>query len=144
GAAALPASLTVAELRGSLHAEDAGHGQRLYPVVDADRRLVGVVTRKHLSALVRQPPRAVTSAAVTPARLGELATARPVVAHPDESLRVVVYRMAETGLTRLPVVEPGTGELRGMIALFDLLKARALNLEAERRRERVSPMRLFF
>ena len=28
-----------------------------------------------------------------------------VVAHPDESLRVIVYRMAETGLTRFPVMD---------------------------------------
>jgi len=32
----------------------------------------------------------------------------------------------------------------GLISLPDLLKARALNLEAERRRERISPMHLFF
>jgi H+/Cl- antiporter ClcA len=138
-AVALPAQLTVPELRGSLHPDNAGHGQRLYPVVDGSRRLVGVLTRKQLTTLLQQPPRA-----ATPARLADAATARAVVAHPDESLRVVVYRMAETGLTRMPVVEPGTGELRGMISLTDLLKARALNLEAERRRERVSPMRLFF
>ena len=35
------------------------------------------------------------------------ARAMPIVAYPDEPLRVVVYRMAETGLTRLPVVERG-------------------------------------
>ncbi len=57
----------------------------------------------------------------------------PAVAHPDEPLRVIVYRMAETGLTRFPVVEHGTGRrLLGMIALDDLLEARAVHLEAER------------
>ena len=50
---------------------------------------------------------------------------------------------AETGLTRLPVVEPGEARrLVGMIALSDLLKARVRSLEAERRRERVLPLRL--
>jgi CBS domain-containing protein len=29
----------------------------------------------------------------------------PVVAYPDEPMRVVVYRMAETGLTRVPVID---------------------------------------
>ena len=63
---------------------------------------------------------------------------KPTVAHPDESLRVVVYRMAGTGLTRFPVVERGQhGRLVGMIALTDLLVARTKNLEAEERRERV-------
>jgi CBS domain-containing protein len=51
---------------------------------------------------------------------------------------VVVYRMAETGLTRFPVVERGQGgRLLGMISLTDLLTARTRNLEAEQRRERV-------
>ena len=32
---------------------------------------------------------------------------RPIVAYPDESLRMIVYRMAETGLTRFPGGRPG-------------------------------------
>lgn len=53
--------------------------------------------------------------------------------------------MAETGLTRLPVVErDGSRRLVGMVALEDLLKARTHNLEAERRRERILPVRLSF
>ena len=62
---------------------------------------------------------------------------RPKVAHPDEPLRAVVHRMAATGLTRFPVVSRDQGRLVGMIGLADLLKARAMNLEAEQRRERV-------
>ncbi len=68
----------------------------------------------------------------------------PIVAYPDEPLRAVVYRMAETGYTRFPVVErddPGT--LVGMISLTDSLTARARNLEEERHRERVLHLRLF-
>jgi CBS domain-containing protein len=53
--------------------------------------------------------------------------------------------MAETGLTRLPVVERGgTHKLLGMISLSDLLKARTRTLEAERLRERVLPLRPIF
>jgi len=60
-------------------------------------------------------------------------------------LRVVVYRMAETGLTRFPVVErDGSRKLVGIVSLNDLLKARARTLDAERRRERVLPLRLTF
>jgi len=66
----------------------------------------------------------------------------PNVAYPDEPLRAVVYRMAETGLTRFPVVERGGRRLLGMIGLFDLLQGRLRNLEAERRRDRVIPLRL--
>jgi CBS domain-containing protein len=50
--------------------------------------------------------------------------------------------MAHTGLTRFPVVARSAGrELLGLIALEDLLRARYLNLDAERRRERVLSMR---
>jgi CIC family chloride channel protein len=54
-----------------------------------------------------------------------------VFASPGESLRVVVYRMAETGNTCL-AVEGG-----GSVSLEDLLKARVRHLEDETRRTRV-------
>jgi H+/Cl- antiporter ClcA len=67
------------------------------------------------------------------------------VAYPDEPLRVVVYRMAETGLTRLPVVESEASRLvAGMVSLEDLLHARVRHLEEERRRERVLRVRVPF
>ena len=51
--------------------------------------------------------------------------------------------MAETGLTRFPVVERAeTQRLAGIIVLTDLLEARARHLEAERRRESILPLRL--
>jgi hypothetical protein len=58
------------------------------------------------------------------------------VAHPGESLRVVVYRMAETGSTRLPVLDE-SGDMVGIVSLEDLLHARTRHLEEERTRERV-------
>ena len=132
---ALPASTRLAEL-SSVH-DRAGRGQRLYPVVE-DGRAVGVVSRSALSELLHDP-------AARARRLGDLVGPVLVTAHPDEPLRVVVYRMAETGHTRLPVVSRGPqAALLGLVSLEDLLKARALNLEAERRRERVHPMHLIF
>jgi CBS domain-containing protein len=59
-------------------------------------------------------------------------------------LRVVVHRMAESGLTRFPVVEREGGRLAGMVSLEDLLLARARNLDEERERERVLRLRLPF
>ena len=56
-----------------------------------------------------------------------------VLAHPDEPLRMVVYRMAEKGFTRMPVVDRATRKFLGLISLDDLLKARARHLEEERR-----------
>jgi CBS domain-containing protein len=60
-----------------------------------------------------------------------------VVAYPDEPLRVVVHRMADTGLTRFPVIERGDGTRLGMVSLEDLLLARTRSLDEDRRRERV-------
>jgi H+/Cl- antiporter ClcA len=60
-----------------------------------------------------------------------------VVAYADEPLRMVAYRMAETGLTRLPVISRQDGTALGIIELSDLLTARSRILEAEQRRERL-------
>jgi CIC family chloride channel protein len=129
--AALPADAPYDSLRRTLRGDSSQRLQRLYPVINNDRQLVGVVTRGDLEALVDRAP---GNAA---AQLAAIVKARPVVAHPDESLRMIVYRMADTGLTRFPVVSREDRRLVGMIALADLLKARTMNLEAERRRERV-------
>jgi CBS domain-containing protein len=60
-----------------------------------------------------------------------------VFAYEDEPLRVVVFRMAETGVTELPVVAREDEAVLGVVALNDLLTARSRILDAERRRERV-------
>jgi H+/Cl- antiporter ClcA len=103
--------------------------QRLFPVVDQDGRLVGVRSRTELKAISRRSPR--------PSPLAGQPS-RPVVAiGPEAPLRVAVYRMAETGFTCLPVVDPTDGaRVQGLITLRDLLKARTANLAAENRRER--------
>ena len=68
---------------------------------------------------------------------GILADARAagVIAYADEPLRIIAYRMAETGVTRLPVVA-ADGATLGIIELRDLLFARSRVLDAEQRRER--------
>jgi len=129
--AALPADAAYDSLRRTLRGTSPRGGQRLYPVIGPEQRVVGVVTRRDLQTVVDQAPEHPA------AQLATFLKVRPIVAYPDESLRMIVYRMAESGLTRFPVVSRDEGRLVGMIALSDLLKARALNLDAERRRERV-------
>jgi CBS domain-containing protein len=128
--AALPADAPYDTLRHSLHGDSSRGRQRLYPVIGDDQEVIGVVTRGDLQAVADAAPDAA-------APLAAILKTRPIVAYPDESLRMIVYRMAETGLTRFPVVDREHRRLIGMIALTDLLKARALNLDAEQRRERV-------
>ena len=150
---ALPDTITQQDLSKILHAvpdgsdhhnqsdagspaKHSGNRQRLFPVLDAEQRLIGVVTRNDLAQLDGQHGQ------VAPMILQHI---KPVVAYPDEPLRTVVYRMAETGFTRFPVVARDDPQhLLGMISLSDLLKARSRNLEEERQRERILRLRLLF
>ncbi len=126
---------TLEDVRAILSANHGPRGQHLYPVVDEQERLRGVITRNDLRKWLDDPHPAGET-------LAEVVT-EPVVAHPDEPLRVVVYRMAESGLTRFPVVDRGDeGKLVGMIGLQDLLSARTRNLAEERDRERVLHVRM--
>jgi len=142
----------VAALRGDMSLEAAAlaiktnhrRSQRLLPVVDGERRLLGVVTRNDLRRALEDHTK--NRAAVS---LAQLARPNPVEAYPDEPLRVVVNRMAETGITRFPVVERTASNasgrrLVGMVALADLLKARAHHLDEEFHRERVLSLRVGF
>ncbi len=126
---------TAEEVRAALNGNHGQRGQFLYPVLDENKELHGVITRRRLHRLLADsgPPKGT---------LADLAV-DPVVAYPDEPLRVVVYRMAELGLTRFPVVERGDRrKLIGIIGLRDLLAARTRSLEEERSRERVLKVRL--
>jgi H+/Cl- antiporter ClcA len=137
---AFPANATLLELEHAL-GHGCGRGQRLYPVINEDRRLAGVVTRGAVRKLTADLSG--DEAMMKMARLSDLISGEPVVAHIDEPLRMVVNRMAATGFTRLPVVKRGSEpELLGMIGLQDLLKAREVSLEDEHQRERVLRLRL--
>ena len=137
--AVLPANTSVNDLAQSFR-NDHKHGQRLYPVVDGDGHLAGVVTRHDLQRFLLEHP-----AGSNGHHLAELVRPNPAKAYPDEPLRVVVNRMADTGLTRLPVVDrDNPRKLMGIVSLNDLLKAHVRNLEEERHRERVLTMHPIF
>jgi chloride channel protein, CIC family len=137
---ALPGEGTLEEARNMIANGRHPHGQHLFPVVDKENSLLGVVTRRELFRLFDQAP------GEAPAKhLSEIATPELIVAFADEPLRVIVQRMAETGLTRLPVLAPdGDRRLVGMISLNDLLRARTQSLAEERTRERVLRLRFPF
>ncbi len=139
--------------------------QRLYPIVDDEQHLKGVATLKDLQQYLHggDVSNPAVISAVQPGngtyhsdaggRISDdtqkmplhYIRTQPVVAYPDEPLRAVINRMAETGYTRLPVVERNNSQkLVGMISLHDLLKARGRSLEEEHHRERVLHLHLLF
>jgi CIC family chloride channel protein len=131
----LSAASTVADVQHSLRS-DHRQEQRLLPVVNEQGQLVGVLTRGDIrERFEREGDIALQR------RLGDAVRGETVEAYPDEPLRVVVYRMAERGLTRMPVVEQASRKFLGLVSLNDLLKARARHLEEERRRERTLKLR---
>jgi H+/Cl- antiporter ClcA len=135
---ALPATTYWPELVSSLSSDHQRRRQRLYPVVGPERDLIGVVTDRDLQNMIEEHEPDGNGR-----QLADLIKSNPVIAYPDEPLRVVVYRMAETGVTRLPVVaRDASGRLIGIISLSDLLKARMHHLDEERRRERILQVRL--
>jgi H+/Cl- antiporter ClcA len=136
---ALPADATLIELQEAVSRSDSSPAQRVYPVVDSDRHMIGVVTRGDLHSFQKN----LTAGESTRLRLADVLSRKPVVAYPDEPLRLVVNRMALTGLTRFPVIGAGLDpQLLGLISLEDLIKAREFNLNEEHRRERVLRLRL--
>ncbi|MCC6944356.1 MAG: chloride channel protein [Thermomicrobiales bacterium] len=118
-----------------LRSDRPGFGQGLYPVVEADDSMVGVVTRRQLVDLqqVEHP---------ADRTLGDVCERDLVVVYPDEPVRYVLERMATTGLTRMPVVDPADRRrLVGLISISDVLRARQRSLDEERVRERVLSIR---
>jgi CBS domain-containing protein len=130
-AVVLPLDTSVARAAALLAGTTRAQAQRLYPVVDGGGALVGVATRNDIEA----------AAAEGATALATVVRGLPVVAHGDEPLRAAIHRMAETGLTRMPVVDRSAPpRLLGLVTLKEALKARVRHLEEEGRRERVLPL----
>jgi chloride channel protein, CIC family len=109
--------------------------QMLYPLLGAADRLEGVVTRTQLETAVHH--------GAVDREVGELAITRPVVTHPDETLRVVATRMAAHEIDRMPVVaRDDESRIVGIISLTMLLAARLRDLREASDTERVLRLRV--
>lgn len=135
GIVALPADSSVTDVQGWLagrHTRGERRGQRLYPLVDTQDKLVGVVTRHHLESL-----------AASSAPAGDpIPSAEPHVAYPEMTLRELAEDMATAHLSTMPVADSITNKLLGLVSLEDILQARTRSFERETRMERVRSFRL--
>jgi predicted transcriptional regulator len=112
------------ELRQWLAAGAEGATHQGFPVLDAEERLIGVVTRRDL---------------VDPANAGSLTVREivrrpPVVVFEDSTLRDAADQMVIEHVGRLPVVRrEALRNVVGIISRSDLLSAHAPRLEAAHR-----------
>ena len=132
----LPVEATVLEAQHALAVDENVGVQRLFPVIDTEGNMKGVIPRWELEQFVAGKKGSTTR---------DLIQENPMIAYTDEPLRFVVQRMASSGLTKFPVVERNAPSRPvGMIALTDLLKARVATIESEERREQVLSLPLLF
>jgi CIC family chloride channel protein len=104
--------------------------QRLVPVVDGGGRLKGVLTAEAIRKSIEEG-----GGHLSAGTLAAQVKKEPISAFGDEPLRVVVNRMAQKGVTRMPVVERGSAKLLGLVSLEGVLKARARHQEDEVKRD---------
>ncbi|MEJ2012496.1 MAG: chloride channel protein [Anaerolineales bacterium] len=105
------------------------HNSHSFPVVDGDMTLLGMVSLADYrrAAQGNQP--------LKDLKVLDIATRRPLVAYPDESLRVVLRRMAPADLSRVPVLDrTQPTRLVGVIRRNDIVRAyeRASAMQGEK------------
>jgi H+/Cl- antiporter ClcA/CBS domain-containing protein len=110
------------------------HWQRVFPLVDDEGRMCGILTRAQMIA-------AAEMAAQDPVKpLLQDANLKPATMSPYQTLRACAATMAQSKLTSYPVVATD-GKLLGMMTIEDLLKGRSEQWHRESDRERVIRLR---
>ena len=122
----LPADMPLAEAV-RFFTEGAGPRHKSYPILDGERRVLGIVSRADVLRWLNGQGR-------TSETLGDLAGRHPLVAGaPDELVARLVERMVAEDVGRVPILD-AQDRLVGLVARKDLLRVRARLHEAEGRR----------
>ena len=106
------------------------HWQRVFPLLDSQGRLTGMLTRAQM----------IEAAADSPEPLINFGTRTPLTASPTQTLRACASLMAESQLTCFPVVD-ARQQFEGVITINDLLLGRQQQAQRESTRERVLRLR---
>lgn len=103
---------------------------RSYPVIDRDGRLVGLVSR---SDVLRWQVEGTPDHATL---LDVLSDASQPFGTPQDPISRIADLMVDTGVGRIPIIDPETGRVQGILARQDLLKIRNVHRGAELDRKR--------
>jgi H+/Cl- antiporter ClcA len=125
--ATLPGTMPVA---AALAFFQVGAEHRSYPVVDDQGRLLGLVSRT--DALRWQGNDYPTSATLAET----LSDASQPFAFPDSPSGAVADLIVESGVGRIPIIDPATRQVIGILSRQDLLKARSAHRASEVKRSR--------
>jgi H+/Cl- antiporter ClcA/predicted transcriptional regulator len=123
----LPAAMTVGEACDFFSSREKTH--RVYPVVETDGRLVGVVSRADALRWQDKEEFATQSLAE------RVSDGSMPVGHPDDTVGFIADLMLSADTGRIAIVESGSGKLAGLVARKDLLRLRSAlkSSETERR-----------
>jgi CBS domain-containing protein len=126
----IPATMSVAELSSRIARGDpAVTRHQALPIVDADDRLVGIITRGDVLRALGQNPHSTTTVL-------EAGSARLLVTYPDVLVDEALTMMLRNNVGRLPVVsraEPS--QLVGYLGRATILAARLRRIDEEHTRE---------
>jgi CIC family chloride channel protein len=120
--ATLPGKMSLRDA-ADFFAEGAKH--RSYPVVNDGGVLLGLVSRTDALRWQVGDIMIETSLAET------LSDASLLVAYPETPIGAVADLMVDSGIGRIPIVEPGSHRVLGILSRQDLLKARSAHRQSE-------------
>jgi len=123
----LPAGMPIEDAIAFFTGETKRH--RSYPVVDDQRRVAGMVDRADVL-------RWIAEGAPEHRTLDDIVSdASAIVGYPGEVLAELVNRMVAHDVGRVPIVEPATRRIVGLIARKDLMRARAASSRQDSERQ---------
>ncbi|MGH8279386.1 MAG: chloride channel protein [Gammaproteobacteria bacterium] len=100
------------------------------PVVDAEHKLLGMLRRTYVQKLR-------DGNYLPTVRIADVVPKVRATGYPDEPLSRVADRMAECDMGCVPILDPRSGVLIGLVTRHDVLRARATALAEEHVREQI-------